>query len=131
MVSEKKTMRPARAAKTTRSARAAKAAKRKAETRSDSGVRDYELTVILSPALEEEKVDTVLDGISKLIAAGGGAVANVDRWGKRKLAYPIRGFLEGTYVLTQFNMKPGETKELESKLLISEDVLRHLLIKVA
>ena len=51
-------------------------------------------------------------------------------WGKKKLAYPIGQFVEGSYVLAHFNLKPASTKELEANLQISEEVLRHLLVKI-
>jgi small subunit ribosomal protein S6 len=53
----------------------------------------------------------------------------VEKWGKKKLAYPIKHFLEGNYVLTRFKVSPAQCKELEANLKITEEVLRHLLIK--
>ena len=53
-----------------------------------------------------------------------------DHWGRRKLAYPIQRHQEGNYVLTQLNMDPQKTGELERSLQISEEVLRHLLIRL-
>lgn len=96
----------------------------------DAELRDYELAVIISPEVEEEKLEAAIDNISQFITQKGGAVSGVDRWGKRKLAYPIKHFMEGYYVLTQFSMKPALSKELEARLHISEEVLRHLLIKL-
>jgi small subunit ribosomal protein S6 len=54
---------------------------------------------------------------------------NVDRWGKRKLAYPIKTRLEGNYVVTHLRMEPTQTAELEASLRLTEEVLRHLLVK--
>jgi small subunit ribosomal protein S6 len=96
----------------------------------DAELRDYELAVIISPEVEEEKLEAAIDNISQFITQKGGTVSGVDRWGKRKLAYPIKHFMEGYYVLTQFRMKPTLSKELEARLHISEEVLRHLLIKL-
>ena len=95
----------------------------------DAGLRDYELAVIISPEVEDEKLEAVIENISQFITQKGGAISGVDRQGKRKLAYPIKSFMEGYYVLAQFKMKPTLGKELEAKLQISEEVLRHLLIK--
>jgi len=95
----------------------------------EAGMRDYELVVIFNPELEEEKLEAAVDDVSQFITQGGGAVAEVDRWGKKKLAYPIKHFMEGHYVLTKFKMKPELSKELEARLNISEEVLRHLLIR--
>jgi len=96
----------------------------------DKQLRDYELAFIISPEVAEEKTDTIIDNVSQFITAGGGTISNVERWGKRKLAYPIRHFTEGDYVLTRFKLRPGLGKELEANLRISEEVLRHLLIKI-
>jgi len=96
----------------------------------DKQLRDYELAFIISPEVAEEKTDTIIDNVSQFITAGGGTISNVERWGKRKLAYPIRHFTEGDYVLTRFKLSPGLGKELEANLRISEEVLRHLLIKI-
>ena len=98
----------------------------------DNGqLRDYELVVVISPELTGEALETMADSVSQFVTDKGGVVDNVERWGERKLAYPIKHFLEGSYVLTKFKLKPELTKELEAKLQISEGVLRHLLVKLS
>ncbi len=97
----------------------------------DKQLRDYELALIISPEAQDEILDTAIDNVSKLITEKGGTISNVDRWGKRRLAYPIKHFMEGGYVLIQFKLKPTLSKELEANLQISEEVLRHLLIKLS
>ena len=96
----------------------------------DKQLRNYELVLIISPEVADEVLDTTIDNISQLITGKGGVVSNVERWGKRKLAYPIGHFMEGNYVLTQFKLKPALSKELEASLQISEEVPRHLLIRI-
>jgi small subunit ribosomal protein S6 len=93
-------------------------------------LRDYELIVIVSPDVPEEELPTHLDKISEFITNKGGSVAEVERWGKRKLAYPINHFREGNYVLTKFKLEPDTTAELEANLRISEKILRHLLVRL-
>ena len=97
----------------------------------DVQLRDYELVVIISPEVVDEKLEATIDNISQFITERGGIISSVDRWGKRKLAYPIKHFMEGSYVLVQFKLKPTLSKELEANLQISEDVLRHLLIRLS
>ena len=99
-------------------------------TKEDKQLRDYELVVIIGPEVADEALDGVIDDISRFVSGKGGEVANVERWGKKKLAYPIKHFLEGNYVLAQLKLKPTLGKELEANLRISENVLRHLLVKV-
>ncbi len=97
----------------------------------DKQLRDYELVLIISPEVVEEALDTTIDNVTKLITERGGIISNAERWGKRKLAYPIEHFVEGNYVLTQFKLKPVLSKELEANLRTSEQILRHLLIKLS
>lgn len=93
-------------------------------------MRDYELIVIVSPEVPEEELPSHLDKISEFITNKGGSVTEVERWGKKKLAYPINHFREGNYVLTRFKLEPGTTAELEANLRISERILRHLLVRL-
>ena len=93
-------------------------------------LQDYELVLVISPEVGDEALDTTIDRISKFITGNGGTISDVERWGKRRLAYPIKHFTEGSYVLTHFKLKPALSKEFEANLRISEEVLRHLLIKL-
>jgi len=94
-------------------------------------LRDYELVVIISPEVAEEEITATLDKISRFIVERGGSITEVSQWGRRKLAYPINNFMEGNYVLTHFKMDPGLTADLEASLRISEEVLRHLLVRLS
>jgi len=96
----------------------------------DKQLRDYELVVIISPEVVDEAIDSVIDSVSRFITENGGTVSTVEPWGKRKLAYPIKHFMEGSYVLTRFKLQPKWSKQLEANLQISEEVLRHILVKV-
>jgi len=93
-------------------------------------LRDYELVVIISPELAEEEIPGTLEKIDRSITERGGSITEVNQWGRRKLAYPIQNFMEGNYVLTQFKMEPGLTADLEASLGISEEILRHLLVRL-
>ena len=96
----------------------------------DTQLRDYELVLIISPEVVEEKFDAAIENVNRFITEKGGTIANVERWGKKRLAYPIEHYMEGNYVLARFNLKPALGKELEANLQISEEVLRHLLVKI-
>lgn len=97
----------------------------------DKQLRDYELVFIISPEVEDEALDAAVDSVSQFITGKEGIISGVERWGKRRLAYPIKHFTEGSYVLSRFKMKPVWSKELEANLQISEEILRHLLIKLS
>ena len=104
--------------------------KDEAEKAKQNGLRRYEMIYVLSPELEEEKLNSTIEGINQFITQKGGSTPEVERWGKRKLAYPIKHFLEGNYVLTRFQIKPASSRQLEARLEISEGVLRHLLVNL-
>ena len=82
---------------------------------------------IVTPEVADGDVEEVIERVNTLIGGKGGEVKNVDPWGRRKLAYPIRKHLEGSYVVTQLRMEPDNVGDLESNLRISEEILRHLL----
>lgn len=93
-------------------------------------MREYELVLIFKPDLGEEEVPSAVERLTSLIGTEGGQVNNVDRWGKRKLAYPIQRYLEGDYVLTRFNIEPEHVESLEANLKINESLLRHLVVRM-
>ncbi|MFC1957344.1 30S ribosomal protein S6 [Chloroflexota bacterium] len=102
----------------------------KAVVEEEEQLRDYEMVLVISPELAEEELEATIDNVSRLITEKGGTISDIKQWGKRKLAYPIKHFIEGSYVLANFKSKPESGKELEMELRISEVVLRHLLIKL-
>jgi len=94
-------------------------------------MREYELTVVFSPEIAEEDVASEIEKVSQFVTDKGGTItAEANRWGRRKLAYPIRRYREGNYVLAQFKLDPGQTAELERNLHGSEGILRHLLVRL-
>lgn len=99
-------------------------------TITDSQLSNYELVIIMRPDAGEDALNARLDNLTRIITTGGGAVTAVNRWGKKKLAYPIKRVLEGNYVFAQVKIKPATSKELEANLRISEDIIRYLLVKV-
>jgi len=94
-------------------------------------LRDYELVVIIKPSVADDEVPATVEKTSQYITERGGSVAEVNQWGRKKLAYPIKDFTEGNYVLTQFSMDPESTTELEANLELSEDILRYLLVRLS
>jgi len=99
-------------------------------TEEDKELRDYEMVIIISPELDEVSLNAALDNISKHITDMGGVIANIEKWGKRKLAYPIKLFSEGYYILTKFQLQPAMVKEVNVRLQISEEVIRHLMVRL-
>jgi small subunit ribosomal protein S6 len=92
-------------------------------------LRDYEMVVILSPEIADDVVAGSLDRLNQSITSRGGEVVDVNHWGRRRLAYPIKRHFEGNYVVSQIKLDPGQVPDLESSLRISEEVIRHLIVR--
>ncbi len=105
--------------------------KKEVLTAEDTRLRDYDLVFIISPELADDALEATINNVSQFITGKGGTITTIDRWGKKKLAYPLKHFLEGNYVFIKFKMGTRWSHELESSLQISENVLRHQLIKLS
>ena len=92
--------------------------------------RNYELMFIVRPDLADEDVDKVISTIDAQVASAGGTVKNVERMGKRRLAYLVRTFSEGLYIL--FNIEgPGSViHEVERRLRVTEPVIKFITVRV-
>lgn len=93
-------------------------------------VRPYEVMIVLEPGLEEEAVRALADRFTGSLAAAGASVGQVERWGKRRLAYEISHYREGHYVLVDANGPPAVLAELDRTLHLADEVLRHKVMRV-
>ena len=84
----------------------------------------YEIVVVLRPDLDEEAAAAAIARVHQRVAEYGGAVATTDRWGKRRLAYPIQKYRDGYYVLSVFTLESGQVARLRQTLGLNEDLLR-------
>lgn len=89
---------------------------------------NYELMFIINPSLDEEAKNAAVEKVQSIITKGEGEVSDVDVWGMRKLAYPIEKKTEGYYVLIDFQAGTELPKELNRRLRISDDIMRHMII---
>ena len=92
-------------------------------------MRDYEVLYIVRADLDDEKVQDAVKRVNTLIQRSGGTAERTNLWGKRKLAYEVKHQKEGSYVLQDFKLDPNRVPELESSLKITEEVLRHLIVR--
>ena len=92
-------------------------------------MRNYELTAIVTPTVEEADVQIAVDRVTGWIEAGGGQVTEVNNWGRRQLAYPIQKLTEGTYVLWHTQLETEALNELERNLKLDTDIIRYLLVR--
>jgi len=93
-------------------------------------LRTYELIFIARPELEEEALSALVEQVQQVLAENGGEVDKVESMGRRKLAYAIEKCTEGHYVLVQAKLNRVAITELERSLKLSEDVIRHLLVRL-
>lgn len=87
----------------------------------------YELMFIIDPALDEEKKNAAVEKVQNLISSNG-ELGETDVWGMRKLAYPIDKKTDGYYVVIEFQAETDFPKELDRRLRISDDVIRHMVV---
>jgi len=91
-------------------------------------INKYETIFIVNPDLDEDATNAVVEKFKSLIESAG-SIDSVDIWGKRKLAYEIKDKTEGYYVLVNFSAKGDFPAELDRIYRITEDVIRHNIIR--
>jgi len=89
----------------------------------------YELVFIVQPAMEEEPLNALVERMGKAISDLKGQATQVDNWGRRRLAYPIRKHREGLYYLVQMDMPATAVRSLEKSIKMMEDVMRYLIVR--
>ena len=92
-------------------------------------MRRYELMLVLRPDVPDDRSQAVIDRTTRQITSSGGQILKVAPWGRRRLAYPIDRHREGSYHIVLFHSPAESISELEHSLLITEEVLRHLITR--
>jgi small subunit ribosomal protein S6 len=92
-------------------------------------MRHYETIFIISPDIAEEDTQAVMDRYQGILTQAGGFVAKVDPWGRRKLAYEVKGHGKGFYVLFDYGATPEAVTEMERNFKIDDAVIRFLTVK--
>jgi len=93
-------------------------------------MRRYELMLVLRPDAPDDRSQAVIDRTTRQIITSGGQIVKVAPWGRRRLAYPIDRYREGSYHIILFEAPSDAISELERSLLITEELLRHLVTRV-
>lgn len=93
-------------------------------------MRRYELMLVIRPDVADDKSQALVDRTTRGIVTAGGQIVKVAPWGRRRLAYPIDRHREGSYHIILFEAPSEAIIELEHTLLITEEVLRHLITRV-
>lgn len=89
----------------------------------------YEAMYIVTPEMEDEAINGVIEKFSGIITANGGEIEKTDEWGRKKLAYPIDYKTEGYYVLVNFAAAPELPRELERNFRNDESILRYMVVR--
>jgi len=92
--------------------------------------RQYELGFIIPSNVPESDTQSVIATVRGWIEGFGGQVTNIDYWGRRRLAYPIKDFREGYYVFLKLDFPTTKIGDLEHNLRLSDQVIRHLLVRL-
>ena len=90
-------------------------------------MKNYEVLFILDPVMDDSEKNAMIERVKEIINDGGEA-GEVDIWGNRKLAYEINKKKDGFYVLIQFKANADMPKELDSRLRISDSIMRHIIV---
>jgi small subunit ribosomal protein S6 len=93
-------------------------------------VRQYELVYILPPDSTEQQIAEIHEQVESVVSRMGGQIEKTDNWGRRKLAYEIGRHKEGVYVLEVINGSGELVKELDRRLKVIDQVVRHLVVRV-
>jgi small subunit ribosomal protein S6 len=92
--------------------------------------RTYELMFIVRPDMVEEDLDKLISTLETAVTTSGGALKNVEKMGKRRLAYMVRRFREGVYILLTVEGAGGLIHELERRLRVTEPVIKFLTVRI-
>ena len=93
-------------------------------------MRNYEIMVIVKSNLEVENAKKEIENIKKIITDGKGKVVSTNEMGQRKRAYPIKKEINGLYYVLTFSSDNDTLNELERRIKINENILRHLIIRL-
>ena len=93
-------------------------------------MKKYEAFYIVSPAHDDAEVQKIADKFKGIVEDQGGSVESAAKWDKRKLAFEIKGFKEGNYILMNFSADSKVPAELNRLMRISDDVVRHRIYQI-
>lgn len=92
-------------------------------------MNQYELLFIISTKATEDEREAIIEKVKGLLSVDGGSVANVDKWGVKKLAYPIKFRNDGFYVLMNLETNPAAVASVSKQMNIMENIIRYLFVK--
>ena len=91
--------------------------------------RTYEVMFIVRPDVADEELDKLIEGFSATVTSGGGEVKSAEKMGRRKLAYTVKKFNEGSYILLTIASDGKLVAELERRLRVTEPVIKYITVR--
>lgn len=91
----------------------------------------YETTIIVNAGLEDHSVDAVIDNVRDFVQNHGGAISTLDKWGRKRLAYPIQKKNNGFYVYMRYDAPTNLQPLLERFFFLEENIIRHLTVQLS
>jgi len=91
--------------------------------------RLYETIFIINPEIENVVLEQTIDAVRNLITSNGYEVKKIDPWGRRRLAYEVKGHQEGYYVLMVFDSEPGFVEQLQRHYQITEPIIKYMVVR--
>jgi len=91
----------------------------------------YELLYIVPNKYTEDEVKPIIERVNKTIIEKGGKIISAEEWGKKKFAYPIKGFYHGYYNLVEVDLEGDKVAEIERALRLMNEILRHQVVSKA
>jgi small subunit ribosomal protein S6 len=92
-------------------------------------LNQYETIFIIDPGLESEGAESIIEDVQNLISGSGGMVTKVDRWGKKRLAYEVRGHRDGNYVVINFESDPQFIQRLGRYYGLTEQIIKNMTVR--
>lgn len=92
-------------------------------------MNQYETIVVINPNVESESVEKIIGDIEELMSGDGGKVTKLENWGKRRLAYEVKGNKDGIYVLLNFEAEPKLIQRLERYFILNEQIIKYMTVR--
>lgn len=91
-------------------------------------MRTYEALYIVQPNATDEEIQTIVAGVERLVTEDGGTIVRSEVWGKRRLAYEVKRFQDGIYILCRFQANTGVIDKLNQYFRLTDDIIRELIV---
>lgn len=91
-------------------------------------MRNYEIMILLDSSLQEDEISALIEKVQQTITANQGKIIKVKQWGKREMAYEIKGHQEAIYAIIDFELEPENISNIERNIKFDEKIIRYLIV---